>query len=85
MKLHEQHLQHQQDLKKSGRRDFLLGLGRIAALGGVIIAGYIIKQQRNGGLEPERCPNGRLCRNCAILGKCNLPAALTARREAERK
>ena len=73
------------DQKKFGRRDFILGLGRIVCLGGVVIAGYVIKRQRNGGSEPERCPNGRLCRNCAILGKCNLSSALAARRDAERK
>ena len=84
MKSCEQH-SNQPDQKKSERRDFLLGLGRIVCLGGVIIAGYVIKKQRNGGLEPERCPNGRLCRNCAILGKCNLSSALAARRDAERK
>jgi hypothetical protein len=83
MKLREEHL-HQQDPKKRGRRDFLLGLGRIVVLGGVIIAGYMIKKQRTSGSEPDRCPNGHLCRNCAIVGKCNLPAALSAKRDAER-
>jgi len=84
MKLCEQHL-NQPYPKKSGRRDFLLGLGRIAVFGGVIIAGYVIKKQRNSGTEPERCPNGGMCRNCAIFSDCNLPAALAARRDAERK
>ena len=84
MKLCEQHL-NQPDPKKSGRRDFLLGLGRIAFLGGVILSGYVIKKQKNGGPEPERCPNGSMCRNCAIFSDCNLPAALAARRDAERK
>ena len=83
MKLREQDLQ-QQGLSKSGRRDFLLGLVRISALGGIVIAGYVIKKQRTSGSEPDRCPNGHLCRNCAIVGKCNLPAALSAKRDAER-
>ncbi len=75
---------HQQVPPKSGRRDFLLGLGRIMVLGGAIIAGYMIKKQRNGDYEPERCPNGRLCRNCVLLAKCNLPTALAARQTTER-
>ena len=84
MKLREQHLQ-QQGPRKSGRRDFLLGLGRIAVLGGVVIAGYVLKKQRNSGSEPEQCSNGNLCRSCTLLGKCNFPAALTARQTAGRK
>jgi len=84
MKLREQDLQ-QQGLSKSGRRDFLLGVGRIAVLAGVVIAGYVLKKQRNGGSDLERCPNGGLCRSCALLGKCNLPAALAARQTAERR
>jgi hypothetical protein len=81
MKLREQHMQ-QQGPMKSGRRDFLLGLGRIAVVGGMVIAGYVLKKQRNVRSDLERCPNGRLCRSCALLGKCNLPAALTARQTA---
>jgi len=84
MQSHEQHLDRE-DPRKRGRRDFLLGLGRIAILGGVIVAGYVIKKPRNGDFESERCPNGRLCRNCAILARCNLPAAETARQAAERE
>jgi|GEM_PF-4398093 len=84
MKSYEQH-SDQKDPKKHGRRNFLLGLGRITVLGGVIIAGYVMKKQRNGDCEVERCPNGNVCRNCTIAGQCNLPSAIAARRDAERK
>jgi len=71
--------------KKCGRRDFLLGLGRIACLGAVVITGFVIKKRRHDALEPEGCPNGNQCRACVIFTDCKLPAALSTRQEAERK
>jgi hypothetical protein len=73
------------DQKKCGRRDFLFGLGRIACLGAVVITGFVLKKRKADGLDSDRCPNRFQCRACVIFTDCKLPAALTARREAERK
>jgi hypothetical protein len=60
------------------RRQFL----RRATQGGVLVAlgGVVALAVRGRGvILPGNCPTGGLCGGCALLARCGLPAATTAR------
>ena len=67
--------------RENRRRQFLRGavrwplLGALGLLGGRLVAGP------RGPLHPdETCINRGVCRGCAILPKCGMPAATLARK-----
>ncbi|MHC4622815.1 MAG: hypothetical protein ACYS4W_02820 [Planctomycetota bacterium] len=69
----------------SSRREMLLAFLRYGVLAVLVAAGAsaFVKRRR---LEREgKCINGRACRDCSILDRCELPAALSAKRNSAGK
>ena len=62
---------------KQGRRRFLAGLGRLAALGAV---GAVGGKLASGPLRPEeKCTGAGACRECPARPRCGLPQGRLAR------
>jgi hypothetical protein len=65
----------------SGRREMLLGSLRYAALAVLAAAGTSAFIKRRQLVRQGKCINDGTCRDCTILDRCRLPAALSAKKE----
>jgi len=69
-----------QDRRLAGRRQWLAGLARAAALAGLgAITGMLVGRRPPAG-GSRRCAVLDACRGCRILGRCPLPQAAEVRR-----
>lgn len=60
------------------RRDFFINGGRVAIAAGLsAIAAVMWKKKRD--MADQTCNNNGICSNCAIIKKCKLPQALSAK------
>lgn len=60
------------------RRDFFIHSGRFAIAGGLsAIAALMWKKKRD--MADQTCNNNGICSNCALIKKCKLPQALSAK------
>ena len=68
--------------KKHNRRNFFRTLARISALTGLAAVSAVATALRNPKSEPNRqsCINQGLCNNCSAFKNCELPTALSAKR-----
>ena len=67
--------------KGLSRREFVLSLLRIVALGGI---GAVVARLFVGRTAPpgETCVGEGVCRGCSAFSTCGLPSALSARERA---
>lgn len=66
------------------RRSVLIGALRGIALGALAAAGGLAVAKRRRLVAEGKCINERMCGSCAILARCGLPAALTAKESTQR-
>jgi hypothetical protein len=66
------------------RRSVLTGALRAVALGALVaIGGFTVAKRRRLRAE-GKCINDGICRDCAVLVQCGLPAALLAKQSTQR-
>jgi hypothetical protein len=67
------------------RREFLRSVTRGGLLGGMAFLGVLLTRGRgNRDAARHRCVGGGFCRECGAFSGCMLPAALSAKRAADR-
>lgn len=67
-------------MKELDRREFLRGLARQAALGGLLAGtGYLVLRPVDEA-EARDCLKAIQCGTCAVFGDCTLPRAVGVRR-----
>jgi hypothetical protein len=62
------------------RRAFLRGLARYPVLAGLALLGGVLAWRRQGDSSAAACLKQRVCRDCALYSGCELPRAMTSRR-----
>ena len=65
------------------RRRWLQGCTRYAILGGLTAGTALLVLRRPGKPTRQDCIRTIACRDCRLLGDCNLPRARRAKRETE--
>lgn len=61
------------------RREFFRAAARYGLLGALAVAGILTARRSIG--SDGKCLNRGICGNCAQFAACNLPAALSARKQ----
>ena len=76
MKKHNSKTEH-------GRREFIRGMLRTAAMAGLAAVGLISVLRRPAPVD-HRCVNRGICSGCGRSGRCILPQAVSARRNGRK-
>ncbi|MHC4184568.1 MAG: hypothetical protein ACYSR4_01370 [Planctomycetota bacterium] len=66
-------------IDRSSRRELLAGVLRYATLGVLGAAGASASLKRRRLVREGTCVNRGICRGCAVLDRCGLPQALSAK------
>lgn len=65
--------------EKQSRREFIQSFVRYLILGGLFsMAGFLFARREKS--SKKDCVSPDICRNCSLLKKCDLPAALSAKK-----
>ena len=67
------------------RRQFLTGVFRYTALGGLAALGVALGARKQGAEGSQTCIARGICRGCAVYESCLLPQAQTVKYAAEKK
>ncbi len=62
------------------KREFLRGVARAAALGGLGAAGAVLAKRASSAKSSGACANRGVCPGCGEVASCELPQAELARR-----
>lgn len=68
---------------KPTRREMLRGAARLALAGGLAVVTALLLGRKNEPSSTSACPGGE-CARCAMLGRCNQPAASLWRQDNPR-
>ena len=66
--------------KQLTRREFFRTCGRVAIAGGLATAAALLWKRKTTHLDFQKCVNRGICSQCGIFNNCQLPQALSAKK-----